>query len=169
MPLSFVRKCDGSTCLNPYRFARQQAIEQVISYISGPRNIEADAMSRVPMLGPLEPNLDGIEAMVKTLLRLLPSKYRQKRNLYVHAGKDAAFVEKLVKDWSNHSRVRIVRGGLAALTFQADKPTRKLHSFDLAVVIPKIPISTTLCAALFLRGLPFACLVDSPLLQEIPR
>ena len=108
LPVAWMRKGTGRRAMSQFRLAGFDDIKWEVLYISGPRNVQADALSRPPLLGPLKLMVDGVLSMVKAGFDLLPhSNYR---NIYVHADDDTKRVSALVRDlryvrvWQDHQR-----------------------------------------------------------------
>ena len=66
LPVSWMQRAQGKKALAQYKLGRFDDVEWSVRYLQGPRNREADALSRPPFLGPLQPTIQGIVNMIKT-------------------------------------------------------------------------------------------------------
>ena len=65
----------------------------------GPANIESDARSRYPMLGPRQLNRVGIANAMDVLLKALPAGAAATRRIWLWAGHDTELLQEKLKAW----------------------------------------------------------------------
>ena len=93
-----------------FRLAQFDDVEWVVHYLKGKRNIESDALSRPPMLGPLRPAVDGIVQMLRQGMGHLPGDPQQYKTVFVCCDSDNDRVAKAIRDWRGQ-RGTITKGG----------------------------------------------------------
>ena len=89
----------GRRALSRFRLANFDDVEFHVHYLPGPRNQIADWLSRPPMLGELEPAVEGLVIMVRAGLALLPGKSSTYRNVYVHCDDHTRRIADEIRDW----------------------------------------------------------------------
>lgn len=164
LPLSFLRNGNGMRAISFFDLLDFQDIDFRIDYISGPRNVVADALSRGPFLGPLCPGVRGLLHMTKTLLRQLGDTHRAATKIFIAADIDTAAVAGLVKDWRHQKAKAPTRGTLSQFRNEG-KPN---PDFDFAIIVPPIETCARDCAILFKTGKPFAAMIPTTLMCRIP-
>ena len=174
LPVSWIRKGNGRKAMSQFRLAQFDDIEWHVGYLDGPRNVEADAVSRPPMLGPLDPSIVGLSQMVTRALALLPGTHAERtktyRNVWVWADRDTSSVAEIVRKWRG-KQGRILKDGLAKICPSFRPPGKPIKStpFDLAVALPPVEYGPQVCCDLLGSGKPFICMVVTELLMECYR
>ena len=81
LPVGWIRKGNGRKAMSQFRLAQFDDAEWYVGYLEGPRNTEADAISRPPMLGELDPSIVGLTQMVLEALAVLPGRREERSSL----------------------------------------------------------------------------------------
>ena len=163
LPVSWMRKGTGRRAMSQFRLAGFDDVKWELIYISGPRNVCADALSRPPMIGELKLSVKGVLQMVRRALERLPSRYR---NVFVNADEDTDQVAHIVREWRREGRV--IKDGLMHISPSLrGKRNIKPAEYDLAVVCPPVEVGPIVCGDLLRAGKPFICMVDSTLIDDI--
>ena len=126
------------------------------THLPGELNIQADGLSRFPFIRIHSFHFHGTSKMWQTLLKSLSLKFESVRKLWVFAGSSTAAMARMVQAWRNPKN-SIVK------TAPRNFPTE----YDLALLAPVARRAPEVCAKLFDRQQPFACLVPLDLVNWI--
>ena len=174
LPVSWIRKGNGRKAMSQFRLAQFDDLEWHVAYLDGPRNVEADAVSRPPMLGPLDPSIVGLTQMVEEALSLLPGtkadRLHKYKDIWVWADRDTIVVADTVRAWRGKNG-RIIKDGLAKIcpSFVPPGKTVTPTRYDLAVALPPVEYGPQVCSDLLAAKRPFICMVATELLMECYR
>ena len=110
-PLAYIKTCAKGPVLG-WCIENLMGMRYEVRYLPGEVNIEADALSRYPMLGPRVLTRVGLDHAVDCLLDNLPDDLRgdDAGNMWVWAGRDTDAVVARVADWRKSKRKIYDRG-----------------------------------------------------------
>lgn len=134
-----------------------------VTYLPGPENIIADALSRTPLVGPNTLSVRGMKQAWTDILATLSSEFPQFKDCeqpWVWAGTETLEASRTVQAWRTKANPTIKQ--------HPNESLEKLD-FDLAIMAPAAETSPAVCEALFRSNRPFAALVASDLVEYIPR
>ena len=129
-----------------------------VFYVPGKDNGIADALSRVPVISPSYPNSEGRMRMWRDVLGHMPPTAASSTRFWVWANIHQDKVLPMVRQW------RTTRTPI--LTHSPKTPPSPYH---YAIVEPTVETGPVVCAKLFHKGKPFACLVAADLVSWIPK
>ena len=128
------------------------------TYMPGPDNVVADALSRYPCVTWGVTNFHGSVNVWRKLLAVLADDYKETYAVWIWAGVDSDEMAAMVQAWRS-SRSALLRG--------APKSMVRDDRWELALVAPAAEDAPVVCKALFEQARPFACLVPSDLVNWI--
>ena len=145
--------------LAAWRVEELSGIDYEVEYISGSKNCLADALSRFPVVAHQAPTLEGLDAMLQSILSSIDAPWRLARTFWVWFDRDTTTLARQVQTWRGPTNP-LVTTSPNARAFEAD--------WNVALMAPAAEVAPVLCAQLFTVGKPFACLVPNELVTWIP-
>ena len=145
--------------LAAWRIEELAGLDYTVEYIDGAKNVLADALTRFPLIAHQVPTLEGLDAMLLTIMETLGSKWRCAQTLWIWFDRDTSTLARQVQAWRQPTNPLIKLS-------PSDRALRA--EWDVALMAPAAELAPVVCAQLFSVGKPFACLVPNELVSWIP-
>ena len=165
-PVGWMRKGNGRRAMSAFRLAQFDEVDWHVFYLQGERNVEADCLSRPPMLGELDPSIPGVIDMLQEALTCLPHK--SYKHIFITGDNDTECIADFIRQWRD-SRGKTETGSHMRISPQLkpDWSKAKPVPYDLAIALPPVEFGPSVCGDLLRAGKPFICMVDSQLICRI--
>ena len=165
-PVGWMRKGNGRRAMSAFRLAQFDEVEWRVFYLQGARNVEADCLSRAPMLGELDPSIPGVIDMLKEALACLP--HNGYKHIFITGDSDTECIATYIRGWRG-TRGKTETGSHMRLSPQLRPAWSKAKpaQYDLAIALPPVEFGPTVCGDLLRANKPFICMVESQLICRI--
>jgi len=142
-----------------WRIEELSGVDYRVEYLEGSKNVQADALSRYPLVSDSVLTEEGLAAMLDSLLLVLGLKWQEDPSLWVWFERDTSLLARVVQRWRKPTNP-IQKSSPTALMLRSE--------WNTAILAPSAERAPVTCAELFLLNKPFACLVPSELVTWIP-
>ena len=171
-PLTWIKHTSGKGAVSQFVIDTLSAFDYNMHYIKGPDNITADALSRFPCLGPRTLTCGGSKEALSVLLSALTGSNAPTNHVWLDMRKDTTHLLPTLKEWiraTNKRQATVTAEDPHCYTHSATAHKVPKVNYSLAILAPHADKLGELIIELFKSDKPFAILIPSDLVSQIPR
>ena len=165
-PLTWIKHTSGKGPVSQFIIDSLSELDYTISYIRGPDNIYADALSRFPCLGPEKLQDKGIKHAIIELLTTISNSDVNTTKIWLDCKKDTKHILPTLTEWIAQMHTTTKPMSIKTLTDNTTLAKIAKSNYTFAILAPHADICTQLVRALLAKKLPFAFLMPTDLIHH---